>query len=132
MPPWVTKMLRSFHLDLRSQICHDSIHFYSLNMVRSQSRISPPLVPFHSSASRYTACKKSWKRFSQINYALETPDTVLKPIRFQFSLGFKVERGLGRVRACEGERKAQPRVCSIPCRAGRGEELQGRAQGPGS
>lgn len=50
--------LKSFHVVLRSQICHDSTHFYCLNMARSQSRISLPLVLFHSSASRYVTCKK--------------------------------------------------------------------------
>lgn len=39
--------------------------------------------------------KNSWNGSSQISYALEILDTILKPIWFQFSLAFKIPRGLG-------------------------------------
>lgn len=39
--------------------------------------------------------KNSWNGSSQISYALEILDTVLKLIWFQFSLAFKIPRGLG-------------------------------------
>lgn len=47
-----------------------------------------------------------------MSYALEIVDTVLKPSRFQFSLEFEIERGLGMGQGmCRGKGKHIPEVC---------------------